>query len=123
MAMAMPSAGSGSSGRREWPGIPTSRGWWWQAASAAGCSGLLPGFPRGGVPSTAGYGSLAISPDGRTRWASPSSGHAWYCSDVLDLASRAVSRGPPWDTGVAQHPSGGLVVTLTSDVVGDNALP
>ncbi|NUR01019.1 MAG: hypothetical protein HOY79_32165 [Streptomyces sp.] len=71
-----------------------------------------------GVPPTAGYRSLAFSPDGRTLWASPSSsgeGDAWASSDVVDLASGTVSSGPRWDTGVAPHPGGGLVVTLASD--------
>lgn len=71
-----------------------------------------------GVPPTAGYRSLAFSPDGRTLWASPSTGgegDGWDSSDVVDLASGTVSPGRPWDTGVAHHPGGGLVVTLTSD--------
>nr|WP_260859538.1 WD40 repeat domain-containing protein [Streptomyces cupreus] len=71
-----------------------------------------------GLPSAAGYRGLAFSPDGRTLWASPSSGEdddAWERSDVIDLASGAVRTGPPWDTGVAEHPGGGLVVTLHSN--------
>ncbi|MEV0181769.1 hypothetical protein AB0I54_21090 [Streptomyces sp. NPDC050625] len=71
-----------------------------------------------GLPPTASYRSLAFSPDGRTLWASPSSGDedsAWESSDVLDLASGTVSAGPRWDTGVAEHPAGGLVATLASD--------
>lgn len=71
-----------------------------------------------GLPPTACYRSLAFSPDGRTLWASPSSGDedsAWERSDVLDLASGTVSTGPRWDTGVAEHPAGGLVATLASD--------
>lgn len=67
------------------------------------------------VPPAAGYRSLAFGPDGRTLWASPSSDDGWGSSDVVDLASGTVSSGPQWDTGVAQHPGGGLVVTLSSD--------
>jgi WD40 repeat protein len=69
-----------------------------------------------GIP--ASYLSLAFSPDGRTLWASPSSGEgddAWERSDVIDLATGTVDTGPGWDTGVATHPAGGLVVTLNSD--------
>jgi hypothetical protein len=72
-----------------------------------------------GIPATARYHSLAFSPDGRTLWASPSSSSdedsAWESSDVLDLTSGTVSTGPRWDTGVAEHPAGGLVATLASD--------
>ncbi|MFJ9871028.1 hypothetical protein [Streptomyces sp. NPDC101165] len=71
-----------------------------------------------GLPPTACYRSLAFSPDGQTLWASPSSGDegsAWEKSDVLDLASGTVRTGPRWDTGVAEHPAGGLVATLCSD--------
>lgn len=90
---------------------------------AGGECGVVQWTPAGlstvdGVPPAADYRSLAFSPDGRTLWASPSSGDegdAWDSSDVVDLASGAVSSGPPWDTGVAQHPGGGVVVTLTSD--------
>ncbi|MFJ6081480.1 hypothetical protein ACIQI8_08755 [Streptomyces sp. NPDC092369] len=70
------------------------------------------------VPPAAHYNSLAFSPDGHTLWASPSSNgedDAWERSDVLDLASGSVSVGPRWDTGVAEHPGGGLTVTLASD--------
>ncbi len=69
----------------------------------------------GGVPPVAGYRSVAFSPDGRTLWASPSSDDGWGSSDAVDLATGTVSSSPPWDTGVAQHPGGGLVVTLSSD--------
>jgi hypothetical protein len=71
-----------------------------------------------GLPPAAAYRYLAFSPDGQTLWASPSSGggdDAWESSDVLDLASGSVGTGPRWDTGVAVHPAGGLVVTLRSD--------
>ncbi|MGW2051862.1 hypothetical protein ACWCPF_43085 [Streptomyces sp. NPDC001858] len=71
-----------------------------------------------GVPPTARYHSLAFSPDGRTLWASPSSGEGddtWASSDVLDLAAGTLGTGPRWDTGVAEHPAGGLVATLASD--------
>jgi hypothetical protein len=67
----------------------------------------------------AGYRYVAFSPDGRTLWASPTSSldrdEAWRRSDALDLATGAVRLGPGWDTGVVQHPGGGLVVALSSD--------
>lgn len=68
-----------------------------------------------GVPPAADYRSVAFSPDGRTLWASPSSDQGWDNSDVVDLASGTVTLGPPWDTGVAHHPGGGLVIALSSD--------
>jgi hypothetical protein len=71
-----------------------------------------------GIPRTASYRWLAFSPDGQSLWASPCSaeeGDRWEYSDVVDLASGAVTAGPGWDTGVAAHPAGGLVVTLCSD--------
>ncbi|MEV2191722.1 hypothetical protein AB0I02_12100 [Streptomyces phaeochromogenes] len=70
------------------------------------------------LPPTARYRSLAFSPNGQTLWASPSSGDedsAWERSDVLDLSSGIVITGPRWDTGVVEHPAGGLVATLCSD--------
>ncbi|MGW9032660.1 hypothetical protein ACWGQ5_53755 [Streptomyces sp. NPDC055722] len=89
----------------------------------AGEDGVVQWTPAGlsepeGLPPTACYSDLAFRPDGRTLWASPSSGDegdAWESSDVLDLASGTVSTGARWDTGVAEHPAGGLVVTLCSD--------
>ncbi|WP_432187218.1 hypothetical protein [Streptomyces sp. Tue6028] len=86
-------------------------------------SGVLQWTPDGarelnGVPPTASYRSLAFGPDGRTLWASPASGdedNAWESSDVIDLTSGTVGSGPRWDTGVAEHPAGALVVTLASD--------
>lgn len=71
-----------------------------------------------GPPPTACYRGLAFSPDGRTLWASPSSGDEdkpWDSSDVLDPVSGTVGSGPRWDTGIAEHPGGGLVATLRSD--------
>ncbi|WP_234336646.1 hypothetical protein [Streptomyces xylophagus] len=71
-----------------------------------------------GPPPTACYRSLAFSPDGRTLWATPSSGDEdspWDSSDVLNLLSGTVSSGPRWDTGIVEHPGGGLVATLRSD--------
>lgn len=71
-----------------------------------------------GAPPSAAYHSLAFSPDGRTLWASPAAAggdDAWESSDVLDLVSGTVGTGPQWDTGVAVHPGGGLVVALRSD--------
>ncbi|MFB7290428.1 hypothetical protein [Actinacidiphila glaucinigra] len=90
---------------------------------SGGDRGVVQWSPAGvsavdGVPPAAAYRSVAFSPDGLTLWASPSSGgedDAWDSSDVIDLATGTVSSGPRWDTGVAQHPGGGLVVTLNSD--------
>ncbi|GAB2583772.1 hypothetical protein GCM10027087_25040 [Paractinoplanes abujensis] len=64
------------------------------------------------------YGSLAFSPDGGTVWASPASDggeDAWLASDVVEHDAGVVGAGPRWDTGVAEHPAGGLVLTLASD--------
>ncbi|WP_203755554.1 PD40 domain-containing protein [Actinoplanes cyaneus] len=64
------------------------------------------------------YGSLAFSPDGGTVWASPASvggEDAWLASDVVEHDASVVGGGPRWDTGVAEHPAGGLVLTLASD--------
>ncbi|WP_307784838.1 hypothetical protein [Streptomyces sp. MBT70] len=89
----------------------------------AGEGGLRQWTPAGvselqGAPAFAFYRSLAFSPDGQTLWASPSfrdEGGGWESSDVLDLAVGTIGAGPRWDTGVAQHPGGGLVATLSSD--------
>jgi hypothetical protein len=89
----------------------------------AGEDGVLRWTPAGvsaldGAPVTAGYRSLAFSPDGQTLWGSPSfrvEGGDWESSDVLHLVSGAVGAGPWWDTGVSEHPGGGLVATLASD--------
>lgn len=87
---------------------------------AGGEYGVVQWTPAGlsavdAVPPAADYRGLAFSPDGRTLWASPSSSGGWDSSDVVDLASGTVGSGRPWDTGVAQHPGGGLVATLSSD--------
>ncbi|MFC5239592.1 hypothetical protein [Streptomyces atrovirens] len=91
--------------------------------AVSGEDGLRQWTPAGvsepeGVPATASYRSLAFSPDGQALWGSPSfrdEGGGWESSDVLDLASATIGAGLPWDTGVAEHPGGGLVATLTSD--------
>lgn len=70
------------------------------------------------VPAGARYYSMAFSPDGAALWASPPSSDepdAWDRSEVVDLASGTVGRGLPWDTGIAEHPAGGLLATLRSD--------
>jgi hypothetical protein len=67
------------------------------------------------VSVTAAYRYLAFSPDGRALWASPSSSSTGYASDVIDLAVGTVGAGPWWDTGVAVHPAGGLMLTFSSD--------
>ncbi|MBM9506574.1 hypothetical protein ITX44_18835 [Streptomyces sp. KK5PA1] len=89
----------------------------------AGEDGVVQWTPAGlrepdGIPPTADYRSLVFSPDGRALWASPSSGDegdAWDSSDIIDLASGTVGSGPRWDTGVAEHPAGGMVATLAGD--------
>ncbi|MBL7501013.1 hypothetical protein I6A84_26230 [Frankia sp. CNm7] len=76
------------------------------------------------APSPVPYRDLAFSPDGRTLWAAPSREDGegedgdddWNpASDLLDLSSGTIRRGRYWDTGVAAHPGGGLVMTLRSD--------
>ncbi|EYT81959.1 hypothetical protein CF54_16190 [Streptomyces sp. Tu 6176] len=89
----------------------------------AGEDGVVRWTPAGtyaleGVPAMSAYRYLAFGPDGGSLWASPSSdgeGDAWDSSDVLDLASGTISSAVWWDTGVAEHPGGGLVATLASD--------
>ena len=75
--------------------------------------------PDGASTRPAAYRSLAFSPDGSTLWASPASGDAddaWTASDVVDIVGvDVIGTGPRWDTGVAVHPAGGLVLTLASD--------
>lgn len=89
-----------------------------------GPAGLLRWTPDGasvvaGAPPNVGYRAVAFSPDGRTLWASPTSQlnerQAWQRSDALDLVTGVLRFGPPWDTGIVEHPGGGLVVTLSSD--------
>lgn len=78
----------------------------WTPAGVAGLDGL---------PPTAGYSYLEFSPDGRALWASPSRDDpGWALSDIVDLGSGTIWAGQRWDTGVAVHPSGGLVATLAS---------
>ena len=89
----------------------------------SGESGLCQWTPAGvaepeGAPADASYRSLAFSPDGQTLWASPSlrdEGGGWESSDALDLASGSITAGPRWDTGVTEHPGGGVVAMLASD--------
>lgn len=89
----------------------------------AGENGVLRWTPDGvrdmeGLPPAARYSYAAFSPDGRTLWASPTSDgedDAWERSDAIDLASGTVATGPWWDTGVAEHPAGGLLATLCSN--------
>jgi hypothetical protein len=66
---------------------------------------------------TIGFRQVAFSPDGRTLWLSPAPHweHDWQRSIALDPATGATVVAPGWDTGVAVHPAGGLVVTMTSD--------
>ncbi|MEU8951754.1 hypothetical protein [Streptomyces sp. NPDC048489] len=91
--------------------------------AVTGEDGLRQWTPNGvfeikGAPDTAAYRTLAFTQDGQTLWASPScrdEGGGWESSDVLDLASGALGAGPRWDTGVVEHPGGGVVATLDSD--------
>ncbi|MBU2669864.1 hypothetical protein KOI35_40775 [Actinoplanes bogorensis] len=74
--------------------------------------------PDGVTTRPAGYRSIAFSPDGGTVWASPARDggeDAWLASDAVDHDDGVVGTGPRWDTGVAEHPAGGLVLTLASD--------
>lgn len=88
---------------------------------AAGLQGWTPdgSFVVAGAAPSAAYRDVAFSPDGRTLWASPTStldeDEAWQQSDALDLVTGALRVGPRWDSGVVEHPGGGLVVTLSSD--------
>ena len=72
-----------------------------------------------GLPPAAAYRYLAFSPDGQTLWAFPSpeaKQDRWRsAADAIDLASGTVRAGWGWDTGVALHPGGGLVLTFQSD--------
>jgi hypothetical protein len=66
---------------------------------------------------------MAFSPDGRALWASPSQDDpCWALSDVVDLASGVIWAAQGWDTGVAVHPSGGLVATLDSEAGGTHVV-
>ncbi|WP_456244866.1 hypothetical protein [Longispora urticae] len=67
-----------------------------------------------GLPPGAAYRTVAFSPDGDTLWATPAA-DGRECSDAVDLETGEVRTGRWWDTGVAVHPAGGLVVTLCSD--------
>jgi WD40 repeat protein len=79
----------------------------WTPAGVAGLDGL---------PPTDRYSNLAFSPNGRALWASPSAGDPDRAlSDIVDLASGTIWAGQRWDTGVAEHPAGGLVATLVSE--------
>lgn len=74
--------------------------------------------PDGMTTWPTGYRNLAFSPDGGTVWASPASDggeDVEWPSDVMEHDATVVGVGPPWDTGVAEHPAGGLVLTLASD--------
>jgi hypothetical protein len=75
--------------------------------------------PMDGLPPAAAYRYLAFSPDGQTLWAFPSPEtmqDRWRpSSDAIDLASGTVRAGWGWDTGVARHPGGDLVLTFQSD--------
>ncbi|SDL30003.1 hypothetical protein SAMN05421806_1265 [Streptomyces indicus] len=63
------------------------------------------------------YQHLAFSPDGDALWAWPAHNttNAWDRSDTIDLRSGTVRSGRAWDTGIVEHPGGGLVATYNSD--------
>lgn len=69
------------------------------------------------LPSTINYQDLAFSPDGGTIWAAPAEDgpECEQRSDILDPERGIVGSGPYWDAGLAEHPAGGLVVTLQNE--------
>ncbi|GAB3250674.1 WD40 repeat domain-containing protein [Kineosporia babensis] len=68
------------------------------------------------LPATIGYRDVAFSPDGSTVWACPAADDDQYerC-DVIALDQGIVGSAPYWDTGIVEHPAGGLLLTLVSD--------
>ncbi|MFI6937866.1 hypothetical protein ACIBI4_01225 [Streptomyces sp. NPDC050418] len=66
----------------------------------------------------ADYQHVAFSPDGHALWGWPSPNGTpglWDRSDTIDLRSGEVHTGRGWDTGIVEHPAGGLVATYNSD--------
>ncbi|MER7174465.1 hypothetical protein [Streptomyces mesophilus] len=65
----------------------------------------------------ADYQHVAFSPDGNALWAWPAHDDSgmWDRSDTIDLLSGEVTSGRGWDTGIVEHPAGGLVTTYNSD--------
>jgi hypothetical protein len=66
--------------------------------------------------------AIAFSPDGRALWVGPSPVGGRYGSEVIDLASGAVTDGAGWDTGIALHPGGGLAATMYRDQAATHVL-
>jgi hypothetical protein len=66
--------------------------------------------------------AMAFSPDGQALWVGPSTVGGRYVSEVIDLASGAVTDGAGWDTGIALHPGGGLAATMYSDQAATHVL-
>jgi WD40-like Beta Propeller Repeat len=64
--------------------------------------------PPNGPP----YCYVAFSPDGRTVWAVATT--PFDASHALDIAAGTRRTTLAWDTGIAEHPGGGLVVTYNS---------
>lgn len=74
--------------------------------------------PLVGLPAKATCRSIAFSPDGRTLWISPQvfdENTVWLEPDRSAPTPAALYATGLWDTGVATHPGGGVVVTLCSD--------
>jgi hypothetical protein len=74
------------------------------------------------VAQAGAYRWVAFAPDGGAIWASPSAtgpdDEAWRKSDMIAFPSGAQRAGlAAWDTGVAAHPGGDLVLTLLSEQV------
>jgi WD40 repeat protein len=73
----------------------------------------------------AGYADVAVSPDGRTVWATPAldaDDDADPGSIAVDLDSGAARRAPWWDTAISPHPGGRLALTFSSDQAETRAL-
>ena len=66
--------------------------------------------------------AMAFSPDGQALWVGPSPVDGRYGSEVIDLASGAVTDGAGWDTGIALHPGGELAATMYRDQAATHVL-
>ncbi|MDP9829867.1 SMP-30/gluconolactonase/LRE family protein [Kineosporia succinea] len=73
------------------------------------------------LPSQIYYQALGFSADRRRVWASPPA-PGRQGSDVIDLSRGIVGTGPDFDTGITEHPAGGLVAMLASDQGGTDVL-
>jgi hypothetical protein len=82
-----------------------------------GAAGLRQWTPDGlspvdAAPDGTAYRYVAFSPDGLTMWVA---GTPFDVAHALDLASGTRRTTVAWDTGIAEHPGGGLVVTYESN--------